>query len=214
MEAKTIPAAAVGGDFYDFFTPDADRLGLVIGDISGKGVPAALFMAKLISDFRFTEQRLHEPEEILAAMNRDLVGQARRGMFVTVQYLLLHAESGAMRAVDGGHVPLLWYHRRTGQAEVLDPSGGPPLGIVPDAAYPGSTLRLEHGDSLLLLTDGVLECTNESGESFGFPRLVQTVQTAGRTDSRFVEPILNAVMAFTANGRRHDDLTLVQVTWC
>jgi phosphoserine phosphatase RsbU/P len=214
VEAKSVPASAVGGDFYDFFTPDADRLGVVIGDISGKGVPAALFMAKLISEFRFTGQRLHEPEEILAAMNRDLVGQSRRGMFVTLQFLLLDAANGAVRAVDGGHVPLLWHHRRTGEAEIMDLPGGPPLGILLDAAYPGTTLRLEHGDSLLLLTDGVLECTNESGEAFGFPRLIQAVQTAGRDNTLFVEPILRAVDAFTANGRRHDDLTLVQMTWC
>lgn len=214
MEATSVPASAIGGDFYDFFAPDADRLGVVIGDISGKGVPAALFMAKLISDFRFTGQKLHDPEEILAAMNRDLVGQARRGMFVTVQLLLLDAGSGAVRAVDGGHVPLLWHHRRTGEVEVLDLPGGPPLGIVPDAEYPGITLRLEHGDSLLLLTDGVLECTNESREAFGFPRLIEAVRTAGRTGTLFVQPVLRAVEAFTANGRRHDDLTLVQVTWC
>jgi phosphoserine phosphatase RsbU/P len=214
VEAKSLPASAVGGDFYDFYTPDAERLGVMIGDVSGKGVPAALFMAKLISDFRSTGQRLREPEEILAAMNQGLAGQARRGMFVTVQLLLLDSISGWVRASDGGHVPLLWHHRRSGEVEVLDLPGGPPLGIVPDAAYPGITLQLEHGDSLLLLTDGVLECTNESGEAFGFPRLIETVRTASPADGLYVQPVLRAVEAFTARGRRFDDLTLVQLTWC
>ena len=214
MEAKSIPASAVGGDFFDFFAPDADQLGAMIGDVSGKGVPAALFMAKLISDFRFTGQKLREPEEILAAMNHGLAGQPRRGMFVTAQLLLLDAVSGAVRAADGGHLPILWHHRRGGEVEILDLPGGPPLGILPDAAYPGTTLQLEHGDSLLLLTDGVLECTNESGEAFGFPRLIETVRTAAQSSGLYVQPVLRAVEAFTTHGRRHDDLTLVQLIWC
>jgi phosphoserine phosphatase RsbU/P len=205
---------AVGGDFYDFLSLDADHLAAVIGDVSGKGVPAALFMAKLISDLRFAGQALREPERILTGLNRDLAGQSRRGMFVTAQYLLLEAESGAVRVADGGHVPPLWYHCRTGEAEILDLAGGPPLGILSEVDYPGTTLRLEHGDSLLLLTDGVLECTNASGEAFGFPRLIQAIRAAGRDGAAFVQPILDAVEAFSREGKRHDDLTLVQVTWC
>ncbi len=214
VQAKSIPASAVGGDFYDFLTLDDDRLGVAIGDVSGKGVPAALFMAKLISDLRFIGQRCSGPEKVLETLNRELIGQERRGMFVTTQYLVLDAESGAVRLADGGHVPLLWYRHRTGEAEALDRPGGPPRGIRPVAAYPETGLQLAHGDSLLLVTDGVLECTNEAGVAFGFPRLLQTVRTAGATQASLVEAVLRAVEDFTPGGRHHDDLTLVQLTWC
>jgi sigma-B regulation protein RsbU (phosphoserine phosphatase) len=213
VEAKSIPASAVGGDFYDFLSLDADRLTATIGDVSGKGVPAALFMAKLISDLRFAGQKLGSPEAILSDVNLNLTTQTRRGMFVSAQYLLLDAETGEARVSNGGHVPFLWYHRGTGEAEV-DLEGGPPLGILPDATYPETVLSLEHGDSLILLTDGLVECTNESGEAFGFPRLVEVVEASGRTVSLLVQAILRAVEAFTAEGRRHDDITLVQVVWC
>ncbi len=214
VEAKSIPALEVGGDLYDFLSLDADRLTAAIGDVSGKGVPAALFMAKLISDLRFAGQKLGSPEAILRDVNMNLASQARRGMFVSAQYLLLDARTGAVQMSNGGHVPFLWHHRRAGQVEVVDLEGGPPLGILPDATYPETTLSLEHGDSLILLTDGVLECTNRSGEAFGFPRLVEVVGAAGRTEATLIPPILRAVEAFTADGQRHDDLTLVQVHWC
>ncbi len=214
MEAKSIPASAVGGDLYDFLSLDPDRLTATIGDVSGKGVPAALFMAKLISDLRFAGQKLGSPQAILEEVNRSLASQARRGMFVSAQYLLLEAETGLARICNGGHVPFLWYHAGIGKAEVVDLEGGPPLGILPDATYPETRLHLAHGDSLVLITDGVLECTDRSGEAFGFPRLTDVVETAGRSQAALIPPILRAVEAFTAGGRRHDDLTLVQVTWC
>ncbi len=135
-------------------------------------------------------------------------------MFVTTQYLLLDAGSGAVQLTDGGHIPPLWYHQRTGEVETLDLAGGPPLGVLPEASYPETTLQLEHGDSLLLLTDGVSERTNEAGEAFGLPRLSATVRAAGRSGASFIRPVLQAVEAFTAGGRHRDDLTLVQLTWC
>jgi len=214
VEAKSIPASAVGGDFYDFLSLGPDRLTAAIGDVSGKGVPAALFMAKLISDLRFAGQKLGSPEAILSEVNLSLTTQARRGMFVSAQYLLLDPETGEARVSNGGHVPFLWYHRGTGEAEVVDLEGGPALGILPDATYPETVLSLEHGDSLILLTDGLVECTNASGEAFGFPRLVEVVEASGRTESSLVQPILRAVEVFTAEGQCHDDMTLVQVTWC
>jgi len=215
VEAKSIPASAVGGDLYDFLSLDPDRLTAAIGDVSGKGVPAALFMAKLISDLRFAGQKLGSPKAILEEVNQSLASQARRGMFVSAQYLLLEAGTGAVRISNGGHVPFLWHHAGTGTAEVVDLEGGPPLGILPEATYPETTLYLGHGDSLVLLTDGVLECTDGSGQAFGFPRLIEVVEAAGQSPAGLIPPILRAVEAFTARGgRRHDDLTLVQVTWC
>jgi sigma-B regulation protein RsbU (phosphoserine phosphatase) len=213
VEAKTIPASAVGGDFYDFPSQSDDWVAVAIGDVSGKGVPAALFMAKLISDLRFTALKFCSPDEILRAVNAGLADQVRRGMFVTMQYLLMDAAAGSVRAANGGHVPLIWYHRRAGKAEPVELPGGPPLGILPEVAYPMTTLGLEHGDSLLLITDGVLESQNARGEAFGLSRLIQVVEGAGVSGTALLPPILEAVEAFSG-GRRQDDLTLVQLRWC
>jgi sigma-B regulation protein RsbU (phosphoserine phosphatase) len=214
VEAKSIPASTVGGDFYDFLSLGPDQLTAAIGDVSGRGVPAALFMAKMISDLRLTGQKLASPRAILNEVNAGLISQARRGMFVSAQYLLLDAGTGEARVANGGHVPFLWYHRKTGKAEVVDLEGGPPLGILADATYPETVLSLEHGDSLILLTDGLLECTDAAGEAFGFPRVVKVVESSAATEPSLVGPILGAVDAFTSPGGREDDLTLVHVTWC
>ena len=212
MEAKSLPVPAGGSDFMDFLLVDPERLAIAIGDVAAKGLPATLFLAKLVSDLRLAGQKHQAPEAVLAELNLDLATQSRR-MFVSAQYLLLDVASGAARVANGGHVPLLWYHGRTDEAEVVDLEGGPPLGVLPSATYPETTLSLEHGDSLFLLTDGVLECANGAGETFGFPRLIETVEATGRTQNLGVQSILRAVEAFTGNGRRHDDLSLVQVTW-
>ncbi len=212
VEAKTIPASAVGGDFYDFPSQDDGWLAVAIGDVSGKGVPAALFMAKLISDLRFTALKFRRPEEILRSVNAELAAQARRGMFVTMQYLRLDVAAGCVHAANGGHIPLIWYHRRAGTAEPVELAGGPPLGILPEAAYPETILELEHGDSLLLITDGVLESQDARGEAFGLPRLIEVVEAAGPGRTVLLPPVLDAVEAFSG-GRRHDDLTLVQLRW-
>lgn len=205
-------AAVVGGDLYDFPSRSDDWLALAIGDVSGKGVPAALFMAMLISDLRFTALKFCSPGDVLRAVNAGLATRARRGMFVTMQYLLLDAATGAVRAANGGHVPLMWYHRRTGTAEPVELPGGPPLGILPEAAYPETTLALEQGDILLLLTDGVLESMNARGDTFGLSRLTEVMEAAGAHGRTLFHPVLDAVEAFSG-GRRHDDLTVVELRW-
>lgn len=212
VDAQTIPASVVGGDLYDFPSRSDDWLALAIGDVSGKGVPAALFMAMLISDLRFTALKFCSPGDVLRAVNAGLATRARRGMFVTMQYLLLDAATGAVRAANGGHVPLMWYHRRTGTAEPVELPGGPPLGILPEAAYPETTLALEPGDILLLLTDGVLESMNARGDTFGLSRLTEVMEAAGTHGRTLLHPVLDAVEAF-AGGRRHDDLTVVELRW-
>jgi sigma-B regulation protein RsbU (phosphoserine phosphatase) len=209
VEAKSIPATAVGGDFYDFPSQSGDWLGVAVGDVSGKGVPAALFMAKLISDLRFTAQRHGGPAAILRALNAELASEARRGMFVTLQYLLLDAASGTIRAANGGNVPLLWHHAQTGETELVDLPGGPPLGIVPETEYQEGTLALSPGDRLVLLTDGVLEAADARGEAFGFDRLAAAVASGSP-----VATVLDEVLEFSADGARRDDLTLLQLTWC
>jgi len=117
-------------------------------------------MAKLLSDLRSTAQRHCGPAELLTALNGLLVGEDRRGMFVTLQYLLLDGGTGAVLAANAGHVPLLLYRARSGKIDTVDLDGGPPLGILGSVTYPETRLSLEPGDRLVLLTDGVTEATS------------------------------------------------------
>jgi phosphoserine phosphatase RsbU/P len=212
VEAQSIPATAVGGDFYDFPAQTEGWLAATIGDVSGKGVPAALFMAKLISDLRAVAQRHCGPAEILHALNTELAGQSRRGMFVTLQYLLLDATLGAVRVANAGHIPPLWRHAATGAIERCELDGGPPLGILAGVTYPQTTLQLAPGDQLLLLTDGILDVTDAAGQPFGYDRLIAALRAAG--PAPLVASILDEVLAFTVGAPRRDDLTLLALTWC
>lgn len=214
MEAQSVPATMVGGDFYDFPSRGGDWLAVSVGDVSGKGVPAALFMAKLLSDLRSTAQRHCGPGEVLAALNDLLEGEDRRGMFVTLQYLLLDGGSGTVQAANAGHVPLIHYRARTGEIDTVDLPGGPPLGILAPVTYPETRLSLEPGDRLVLLTDGVTEATNAQGEAFGWDRLTAAVDQATRIEGSLVGRVMEAVAEFTADGTRRDDLTLLELRWC
>jgi sigma-B regulation protein RsbU (phosphoserine phosphatase) len=171
-------------------------------------------MAKLLSDLRSTAQRHCGPAELLAALNGLLDGEARRGMFVTLQYLLLDGGSGTVLAANAGHVPLLHYRARTGAIDTVDLPGGPPLGILEPVTYPETRINLEPGDRLVLLTDGVTEATNPQGEAFGWDRLTAAVDRAARTGGSLVERVMEAVAEFTAGGTRRDDLTLLELRWC
>jgi sigma-B regulation protein RsbU (phosphoserine phosphatase) len=214
VEAQSLPAQTVGGDFYDFPSRGGDWLAIAVGDVSGKGVPAALFMAKLLSDLRAAAQRHCGPGEVLHALNDLLAGEERRGMFVTLQYLLVDSGSGRVQAANGGHLPLLHYHARSKKATAVDLPGGPPLGILAPAAYPETILTLEPRDRLVLLTDGIPEAANPRGEAFGWNRLAAAVEQVAEGDGPFVERVIEAVVTFTEGGPRRDDVTLLAYQWC
>ncbi|MFQ5770918.1 MAG: PP2C family protein-serine/threonine phosphatase, partial [bacterium] len=107
VTAKSLPAASIGGDFFDFIEIDKDTIGIAVGDVTGKGIPAALYMARLVSDFRIYTQIHKYPAQVLKALNKILVERSRRGMFVTFQYGLLNAASGKFVYANAGHIPFL-----------------------------------------------------------------------------------------------------------
>jgi sigma-B regulation protein RsbU (phosphoserine phosphatase) len=207
------PAAAVGGDYYDVIPIGRNRLGLVLGDVSGKGVPGAIYMARLVSDFRFlVDAQENSPAETLIALNRILLGRGQPGMFVTLLYLTLNMDTGFATFANAGHLPLL-VRRAQGKVDTLDRPAGPPLGIVEDIVYDNAEVALTPGEDLLLFTDGVTEAMNPAREQFTQDRLVEVLGRAPTCPEALVTVVAEAVRVFAGEAPVHDDLTLLAARW-
>jgi serine phosphatase RsbU (regulator of sigma subunit)/predicted ester cyclase len=200
------PAREVGGDFYDFLELEDGRLGLVVGDATGHGMPAALVMATTRGMLRAVVQSLESPGEVLARVNEALVADIPPSTFVTCFYGILDPESGRLRYANAGHD--LPCRRRNGQAEELR-ARGMPLGLMPGMSYEEKEAALEVGDSTLFYSDGLVEAHNPQREMFGFPRLRRLVaEHAG--ERSLVDLLMDELRSFTGDGwEQEDDITLV-----
>ena len=210
--ATTIPALEMGGDFYDFFLIDDKRLGVVIADVSGKGVPAAIFMAVSRSLLKATALASVSPSACLEHVNRLLCPDNDSAMFVTVFYGILHTESGELEFSNGGHnVPYLIGHDRI--VPVGQPAGTA-LGIVDDARYHTNRMSLNAGETLVLYTDGVTEAMDTHGYLFSTPRFEQTLQRL--VDQRpfdLLTRLVEDVHAFASGAVQADDITLLALQY-
>ena len=208
FSAHYTPAQEVGGDFYDFMRLDRVRTGIVIGDVSGKGVPAALYMAKLGSDLKtlaFTEK---DPATALKKLNDLLAERSRRGMFATVLYLELDSESGRMTLSNAGHLPPI-VKRADGTVKRFSPAGGSPLGILPGMEFGQETLLLGPGDTVVLYTDGIIEAMNARDELYGYDRFEELIHKSPSDPDALKSAIIGDVNRFTGLSPQHDDMTLV-----
>ncbi len=203
----------MGGDLYDFAETSGDRVVVLIGDVSGKGVPAALVMAKVISDFRAAASRAASPATILGDLNAGLAAQSRRGMFVTAACLDLDVQGGRVAYADAGHLPPLWHRKEARVVEAREGEGGPPLGIVLGAQYPEQHLLLNPGDTLLLYTDGVVEARGAGSAPFGLDRVIEVMRNRLPATGDLVGDLLEAVRAHADGTPLHDDLTMVALRW-
>jgi sigma-B regulation protein RsbU (phosphoserine phosphatase) len=206
VSAINVPAKQVGGDLYDFVEPVAGKLGVFIGDISGKGVSAALYMAKIISDFRYLSHMKESPALVMNSLN-DILSKAPRGMFLTAQYAMVDVLTGDIQISDAGHPPFLLVRKK--EVEVMSGLSGPPLGIVP-GTYPVSTYSLNSGDRLIFLTDGVFEAKSREGKRLGFDALVAFIKKK-RYDDQLIEKIADYVHKFSKGAEMADDLTLMEL---
>jgi serine phosphatase RsbU (regulator of sigma subunit)/predicted ester cyclase len=203
------PAREVGGDFYDFLELDDGRLGLVVGDATGKGVPAALVMASTRSMLRAVAQALgsFSPGDVLGRVNDSLVTDIPPNMFVTCFYCILDPESGILRYANAGH-DLPYLHRRNGEAEELR-ARGMPLGLMPGMSYEEKETMFHVGEAALFYSDGLVEAHNPKGEMFGFPRLRELVAEHGEEGS-LGNILLEELHSFVGEGwEQEDDITLV-----
>ena len=208
------PAKAVGGDLFDFFMLDDHRLFFLIGDVSDKGVPAALFMAVTKTLFTAEAQRdSTSVSRIMKRVNTALCQNNPEGMFVTVFAGILDLRSGAIVGSDGGHDPPLAL--RPGGVEVVKKQGGMALGIFTDAPYQEWTIPLAPGEGLAIYTDGVSEAMNAAGQMFGAQRLLDVLRELDQTCPAvaIAEGVMNAVRAFVGGHPQSDDITLLALRW-
>src|SRR5208283_4417082 len=208
VSAVNIPAAKIGGDIYDFIELADDRIGVLIGDVSGKGISAALYMAKIISDFRYIAQKEDSPALVLSRLN-SLLSRTPRGMFLTAIYLIADAATGNLQLSVAGHPPFLWFAES--DVRVMALPAGPPLGIM-ETGYPITSIDLQRGDRLLLLTDGVFDAKNKSGNRIGFDNFVSFIKEH-RDEQQVLQKTIDYVHDFSRGVERADDLTLVEIQW-
>ncbi len=213
IAAGNLPASMVGGDLYDCIELRKDLLGFTIGDVSGKGVPAALYMARLISDFRFYAHQFEDPGPTMQILNTMLTERSRRGMFVTMIYLTLDIDRGVLRYVNGGHIPPLFYRQAGKEITRLDGGDGIPLGILSPTVFNEEQVDLEHGDTLVLFSDGVLDAKNSAGENFTVEKLEQTIRGRWRSTDDLVSKIISTVHKHTGGQRQFDDITIMVFKW-
>jgi serine phosphatase RsbU (regulator of sigma subunit)/anti-sigma regulatory factor (Ser/Thr protein kinase) len=204
------PAREVGGDFYDFIEIEGDRLGIVIGDVTDKGVPAAMVMAATRSVLRASAQRLGAPGEVLARVNDQLCPDMPDKMFVTCFYAVLERESGRLRFANAGHdVPYLG--TPAGEVEELR-ARGMPLGLMPGMSYEEKEMTLAPGDTALLYSDGLAEAHDPEREMFGSPR-VKDLTAGRRAGSDLIDLLLSELDRFTGpSWEQEDDITLVTLS--
>lgn len=209
--ASMTPAKDVGGDFYDFFQIDADRIGFVIADVSGKGIPAALFMAVSRTLIRSTGLRGIPSNECISYANRLLCNESLDAMFVTVFYGIYTISTGVIDYTNAGHNPP-YLLRRNNVVEALPLSQNFIVGAFDDFVYTNSTLTLEPGDALILYTDGVTEAFNEEKQQFGEKGLEKTLKSVPGADSKeIIEAIKEDVTDFSGNEPQSDDITILSL---
>jgi serine phosphatase RsbU (regulator of sigma subunit) len=203
------PAREVGGDFYDFHLLSEGRLGVMVGDATGKGVPAALVMSTTLGMLQLAAQASESssPGEVLSRVNETLVARIPANMFVTCFYAILDPKSATLSYANAGHD--LPYLHRSGGAEELR-ARGMPLGLMPGMHYEEKEVVLQKGDSALLYTDGLVEAHDPQREMFGFARLQALVSDHGEEERSLEETLLEELYSFVGEGwEQEDDITLL-----
>ena len=212
IHAQMTAARSVGGDFFDFFLIDNDRLGVVIGDVSGKGIPAALYMAVTRTQIKTSALGGMSPEDCMLEVNRLLVREKASSMFATCFYGILNTRNGEFRYCNAGHNPPQVLRHADGSLESLSETGGLPLGLFDGRPYVGTMTQLRPGDSVFLFTDGVTEANNFALDDFSDERLADVLRSvAHRSCEEIVMTVNNEVLAFAAGAPQSDDITMMSL---
>ena len=207
--AEMKAARAVGGDFYDFFLVDDDHLAIIISDVSGKGMPAALFMTASKIMLKMKAQEGVSPAEVLRDVNDRICANNIEEVFVTVWLGILEISTGRIIAANAGHEYPVIIHG-DGTAEIIHDTHGFVIGGLPGMKYNDYELEIQPGDSLFVYTDGVPEAMNEADELFKTDRMLQALDEADKGDPRrIIEHVENAVNNYVGGAEQFDDLTML-----
>jgi phosphoserine phosphatase RsbU/P len=215
--ASMEPAREVGGDLYDFFVTEDGKLCFLVGDVSGKGMPAALFMARTKSLIRITTELMRArhgasagPAEIIARVNRELCQDNSDMMFVTLFFAMIEPATGELEFCNAGHNAPYRLNGKT--VETIEGGKGIILGVRPDAVYSTGRLALAPGDGVYLFTDGVTEANNAAEELFGETRLEAVLRAAdGAPCAEIVKSVAYAVRGFVGDALPSDDITMLAI---
>jgi sigma-B regulation protein RsbU (phosphoserine phosphatase) len=208
LHAILEPARHIGGDLYEYFVVDG-KLTFVVGDVSGKGVGAALFMARAKTMFHAIARRDPDLADVLAAVNRGLCEENEQGMFVTLFAGVLDLETGDLVYASAGHDPPVVVSGPSSEPRFLEVDGGPVLGLLEASEYRAQRTTLKSGDALVLYTDGVSEALDEKGEFFTTDRLRDLLAKRANTD--LAPSVYEAVKAFAGRAPQSDDITVMAV---
>ena len=211
--AESIPAWEMGGDFYDFFLIDAERLGFVIADVSGKGVPAAIYMAVTRSLLKATALRSAQPDECLRHVNGLLCPDNDSAMFTTVFYGILDTRTGEVTYSNAGH-HLPYLLRGAKEVESVVGTGGMAIGVMEDARFDSRTVMLKPGDRLFLYTDGITEAMDGGQRMFSAGRLREFLeQTNECSPAELIQGVVTTVRRFTGGVPQSDDITALALRY-
>jgi serine phosphatase RsbU (regulator of sigma subunit) len=204
------PALEVGGDYYDFIPLPGSRAAVMLGDVAGKGVSAALLMAKISSDARFSMLTEPAPAQAVFKLNALMQEAGMLDRFVTLAACLLDTSRHDVTFVNAGHLPPLVYHHTTGKFEeaMARELAGFPLGVIEGVPYQAHTVALEPGDSVLLFTDGVTEAKNKQDKEFQMEGVYSTLSQGPYTPKVMAERLVNAVKQHALGCKQHDDITV------
>ncbi|MDE2974227.1 MAG: SpoIIE family protein phosphatase [Gemmatimonadota bacterium] len=213
IHAWMTPAKEVGGDFYDFFKLEDGRIGVVMADVSGKGVPAALFMMVSRTLMKGTAIGENDPAKCLQEVNQLLVESNEQSMFVTVFYASFDPATGILDFANAGH-NLPYLVKASGEARPIDCDAGLVLAIMPGFEFPGGSVRLEPGDSVFFYTDGITEAMDEEGVEFGDEELAAVLAaTAGSNAGTFNRKAVQAVQEHAGDAAQSDDITCLTLRY-
>ncbi len=208
--ASAIAADHVGGDFYDLFEADSGKVSIVLGDVSGKGIPAALLASVVQGAIRSSTAAWHETA--CERINTMLCERSASGQFVTLFWAVFDPLSATLKYVNAGHGAPLLLRKAHGRTEKLLGGGGPVLGILPKATYSASTIQIEAGDTLVVYSDGISEAANAKEEEFGDDRVLEIgAAAAGSAPGDICGEIMKEVAAFSQTGSTPDDRTLLVI---
>jgi len=215
LHAMSEAATVVGGDYFDFFEVDEDSLGLVIADVSGKGIPGALIMAMVRAVLRAEARGNLSPKEVLSRVNERILSDTKENVFITMTYGILNYRTGVLRFIRAGHEPLLIFGAHGGGKVTQLAPEGIALGLVDDEIFDHNEqleIQLHPGEIVLLYTDGVIEAMDKASSEYSRERLITKMEAVGDGSAKgLIEAVVEDIHQFTLGNPQHDDITMLAI---